>query len=347
MKRVLLGLSGGVDSSAAVIMLQEQGYEVVGVTFRFTEDFDASSAIEVAKELNIEHHILDYRKEFSEEVINKFIKDYSNGLTPNPCIQCNKVCKFKYLFENMDKYNCDYIATGHYAKIENNKLYKSIDKTKDQSYFLYNLPKDKLNKIIFPLDGLTKQEVREIANKKELINANKKDSFDVCFITDSFRKYMKENSNNKEGDIINIDTNEIVGKHIGLMNYTIGQRRGLDIGGTENRTFVVGKDLEKNILYICIGEDNDYLVSDSCIINEINYLKEEKITKCTAKFRYRQDDIEVELEYLNDNEILVKYPQGVKRVTKGQACVLYNDEECLGGGIIKEVLKNNEKLWYL
>ena len=152
---------------------------------------------------------------------------------------------------------------------------------------------------------------------------------------------------NKPGDIVNIDTNEIVGKHIGLMYYTIGQRRGLDIGGTKDRMFVVGKNLDKNILYICIGEDNDYLISDSCIIEEVNYLSNKKINKCTAKFRYRQKDVSVELEYLENNKILVKYPQGVKRVTPGQACVLYNNEECLGGGIIKEVRKNNKKLWYL
>ena len=144
-----------------------------------------------------------------------------------------------------------------------------------------------------------------------------------------------------------IDTNEKVGEHIGLMYYTIGQRRGLDIGGTKERMFVVGKDLNKNILYICIGEDNEYLVSDSCIIDEVNYLGDEKVTNCTAKFRYRQKDVPVEIEFLDNNEILVKYPQGVKRVTPGQACVLYNGEECLGGGIIKEVRKNGEKLWYL
>ena len=131
------------------------------------------------------------------------------------------------------------------------------------------------------------------------------------------------------------------------MYYTIGQRRGLDIGGTDKRMFVVGKNLKDNILYICLGDDNDYLISDSCIIDEVNYLGDEKITKCTAKFRYRQPDNDVELEYLDNGEILVKYPQGVKSVTPGQACVLYNGDECLGGGIIKEVRKNNEKLWYL
>ncbi|MBQ6323398.1 MAG: tRNA 2-thiouridine(34) synthase MnmA [Bacilli bacterium] len=346
MKRVLIGLSGGVDSSTSIILLKKMGYEVVGVTFRFTEHFDETSAVEAAKKLEIEHHVLDYRKEFKEEVIDKFVSDYNNGLTPNPCVHCNRVCKFKYLFENMEKYNCDYIATGHYARIENGKLYRSSDRNKDQSYFLYGLPKDKLNKIIFPLEGLTKDKVREIAKENGLTNYNKKDSFDVCFITDSFRNFMKENSNNEPGDVINIENRKVIGQHIGLSNYTIGQRRGLNIGGFEDKMFVVGKDIKKNVLYISLGESNAYLMSTECLLDNINILGDEKMTECTAKFRYRGEEYPVKLEWI-DNEILVKYPEGIKGVTPGQACVFYDDEECLGGGIIKEVRKDNEKLWYL
>lgn len=347
MKRVLIGMSGGVDSSTAVILLQKQGFEVVGVTFKFVENFDATDAIEVAKKLNIEHHVLDYRKEFKKEVIDKFMQDYNNGLTPNPCVTCNKVCKFKYLFANMEKYNCDYIATGHYAIIKDNKLYKSKNKEKDQSYFLCELPKEKLSKIIFPLEGLEKSKVREIASENNLLISNKKDSFDVCFINDSFREYMRENSHENKGKVINVENKEVIGEHLGLSNYTIGQRKGLGIGGTEKKMYVVGKDLNKNILYIALGENTDYLISTSCIINNVNILTDDMPTKCTAKFRYRQQEIEVELEFLDNNEILVKYPQGVKSVTPGQACVFYNNEECLGGGIIKEVRKDNIKLWYL
>ncbi len=347
MKRVLLGMSGGVDSSAAVIKLKEMGYEVVGLTFRFIDDFDAGDAVKVAEKLGIEHHVLDYRKEFKKEVIDNFLNDYSNGLTPNPCVHCNKVCKFKYLFENMERFNCDFIATGHYAKLEDGKLYRSSDLLKDQSYFLFDLPKDKINQIIFPLEGMTKPEVRELASQCKLENANKKDSFDVCFIKTNFNDYIREHIKQMPGDVINIETKEVIGKHKGLVNYTIGQRRGLDIGGTEERMFVVGKDFKKNILYICIGEDNDYLISDSCIIDEVNLLTDDKISKCSAKFRYRMDDIPVEIEYLDENKILVKYSDGVKRVTPGQACVLYDGDLCLGGGIIREVLKNGEKLWYI
>ena len=347
MPRVLLGMSGGVDSSAAIILLQNKGYEVVGITFKFTQDFDPSDAVEVSKKLGIEHHIADYRDEFKKDVIDKFLDDYARGLTPNPCVNCNKVCKFKYLFENMKKLNCDFIATGHYAKIDNGVLYRSENKEKDQSYFLYDLDKEKLDKIIFPLEGLEKENVREIAKEAGLLNSNKKDSFDVCFIKGTFNDYISENTKQDSGDVIDIDTGDIIGKHKGLMYYTIGQRRGLDIGGSTSRMFVVGKDIEKNILYVCIGEDNDYLLSDSCIIENTNLLTNDKITNCTAKFRYRMEDVEVELKYLDDNKILVKYPQGVKRITPGQACVLYNKEICLGGGIIKDIYKNEEKLWYL
>ena len=158
---------------------------------------------------------------------------------------------------------------------------------------------------------------------------------------------MKNYLPNQPGDIVNIDTKEVIGKHIGLMNYTIGQRRGLDIGGYKDRMFVVGKDLNKNILYVCIGEDNDYLITDSCIVDTVNWLGDEKIEKCSAKFRYRQQDNDVQLNWLDDGNILVTYSQGVKSVTPGQACVFYLGEECLGGGIIKEVRKDGKKLWYL
>ena len=346
MKRVIIGMSGGVDSSVAIIILKNLGYEVVGITFLFTEDFDPTDAIETAKKLSIEHHVVDYRKEFKKDVIDKFINDYSNGITPNPCVNCNRVCKFKYLFENMKKYNCDYIATGHYAKITNGKLYKSIDNNKDQSYFLYNLPKEMINKIIFPLEGYTKDNIKEIAKKNNLISADKKESYDVCFINNKFKDYISKKIKNTPGNVINIETNQIIGKHQGLPHYTIGQRKGLNIGGTKDKMYVVGKDIKKNILYICLGEDNDYLYSTECLIDKLNFINEEKVKNCTAKFRYRQTEEPVELEWL-ENEIVVKYKRKIKSITPGQACVFYNKDECLGGGIIKEVRKKKKKIWYL
>ncbi len=347
MKKVIVGISGGVDSSVAAYLLENNGFEVIGITFRFTEEFDPTDAILTCKKLNIEHHILDYRSIFKELVIDKFINDYKNGLTPNPCVLCNRLIKLNFLYDAMIKYNADYFATGHYARVIDGKLFKSNDLNKDQTYFLSNITKEQLNKVIFPLDNIGKEKVREIANNEGLINANKKDSTDVCFINSNFKEYIKSKLNNNKGPVINIETNEIIGEHNGLFTYTIGQRRGINIGGTTNRMYVVGKDIEKNILYIATGDDNNYLTSTSCILENINLFNNEKITKCKAKFRYRQEEVDVKLNWINGTSVEVIYEQGIKSVTPGQACVFYKDNECLGGGIIKKVKKNNEDLWYL
>lgn len=346
-KKVLVGMSGGVDSSVAALLLLEQGYEVVGLTFKFTEEFDCSDAVNVSKTLGIEHHILDYRDVFKKEVIDKFISDYDSGITPNPCILCNREIKFNFLYKNMKEYNCDFIATGHYARIINGKLYKSSDLNKDQTYFLAQLTDEELSCLILPLEGITKDVVRDKARVCGLEVADKKDSTDVCFITNKFKEYISDKVSNKPGDVIDVETGNVIGKHNGLKSYTIGQRKGLNIGGTSDRMYVVGKDINKNVLYIALGDKSDYLVSTSCVLKNINLINKDKIRKAKAKFRYRQEEIDVEIDYISDKEIIVNYPDGVKSVTPGQACVFYNGDECLGGGIIKEVCKNNEKLWYL
>ena len=347
MAKVIVGMSGGVDSSVAAILLKEQGYEVIGITFIFTEDFDATDAINVCKKLNIEHHIIDYKDIFKEKIINKFIDDYKSGITPNPCVLCNKEVKLNFLYQNMLLYNCDYIATGHYAKIIDGRLYKSVDKNKDQTYFLAQLNNEQLNKLLLPLEGIDKDKVREIARKYGLGVANKKDSTDVCFINSNFREFISSKVKSNKGDVINISSNKVIGQHNGLANYTIGQRKGLNIGGNKSRIYVVGKNPHDNILYVANSDDNNYLISTSCIITNVNLINKENIKTATAKFRYRQDENPVEIEYLSNNDLLIKYKDGVKSVTPGQTCVLYKDDECLGSGIIKEVQKNNEKLWYL
>lgn len=346
MKKVILGLSGGVDSSVAAILLKEKGYEVIGITFKFIDDFDATDAINVAKKIGIEHHVIDYRDVFKEKVIDKLIEDYKNGITPNPCVTCNKNVKLKFLYDQMEKYNASYIATGHYAKIEDGNLYKSADNNKDQTYFLCQMTKEELSKLILPLEGIEKSYVREIARKYNLDNADKKDSLDVCFINKKFGDFISDHIKDKECDIVDINTNKVIGKQKSLSKFTIGQRRGLDIGGLDGRCYVVGKNIKDNILYVAIGDNTDALISDSCLVCDVNLFNDSKIEKCKAKFRSRQEEIDVEVEYLDDNKMIVKY-QGVKSVTPGQACVLYKDNLCLGGGIIKEVRKNGEKLWYL
>lgn len=368
MKKVVIGMSGGVDSSVAAILLKDQGYDVIGLFMRNWDSYsdgemkgapvgktgicpqeeDYLDAKAVCDKLNIPLYRKDFVKEYWDYVFTYFLDELKKGRTPNPDIMCNKYIKFDMFAKEARKLGADYIATGHYAKIEDGKLYKSFDKNKDQTYFLSQVSKKQLENVLFPLGDIEKKDVRKIAEKYDLITAKKKDSTGICFIGErNFTNFLSNYLPNQKGDIINIDTKEKVGEHIGLMYYTIGQRRGLDIGGTEERMFVVGKDLNKNILYIATGEDNDYLVSDSCLVDTLNYLGEEKLKKCNAKFRYRQEDIPVELEWLDNGELIVKYSQGVKRVTPGQACVLYDNDRCLGGGIIKEVRKNGQKLWYL
>lgn len=346
MKKVVVGISGGVDSSVACILLQKAGYEVIGVTFKMLDEFDSTDAEKVANMLGIEHHIIDISDDFKNTIINSFIDDYKCGLTPNPCVLCNYSIKFKYLIEAMNKYNADYIATGHYAKMIDGSLYKSVDLNKDQTYFLSRVNKDVLNKTLFPLEGITKDEVRKIALEYNLVNANKKDSYDVCFITDKFREFLKSRVDSKQGDVINIETNEVIGKHNGLMYYTLGQRRGLDIGGNTDRLFVVGKNIEKNILYVALGDSNKYLLTNSCIVSDFNYLTDKRFDSCMAKFRYRSDSYPVSIKYLDDGDLLVSY-DNIKSVTPGQTCVLYDGDICLGGGIIKTVNQDNEKVWYI
>lgn len=338
MKRVLIGISGGVDSSVAAALLKDEGYEVIGLTFVFTDEFDSTDAIKVCEKLNIEHHIVDYKEIFKETIIDKFLNDYKSGITPNPCVTCNKEVKFNFLYQKMKEYNCDYIATGHYAKIKDGRLYVSEDLKKDQTYFLSQLTKEQLSKLLLPLEGITKEKVRSLAHSYNLINADRKDSTDVCFITSNFKDYMSKNIKDNPGDVINVDTNEVIGKHNGLSNYTIGQRKGLNIGGTNGRMYVVSKDIMNNRLYIAIGDENNHLVSTSCVVENFNLIGD-KIINAKARFRYHQPLTYVTIEYLENNKIIVNYPSGVKAVTPGQACVIYLNDECIGGGIIKEVKK--------
>lgn len=367
MKKVVIGMSGGVDSSVAAIMLKEQGYDVIGLFMRnwdtslngdylgnpdlnnniCPQEQDYNDALKVCEKINIPLYRVDFVKEYWDYVFSYFLEELKNGRTPNPDIMCNKYIKFDMFVKKAKELGCDYIATGHYAKIDNGQLMRAKDTNKDQTYFLSQVSKKQLENVIFPLGDITKPEVRQIALDNNLITAKKKDSTGICFIGErNFTQFLENYLPNTPGDIIDIDTQEVIGRHIGLMYYTIGQRKGLNIGGYKDRMFVVGKDLNKNILYISHG-NTDYLISDSCVIDNINFNSEKRPIQCTAKFRYRQPDNEVQLEYINTDEILVKYPQGIKSVTPGQACVFYDNDECLGGGIIKEVRKSGKKLWYL
>ncbi|MDD6223791.1 MAG: tRNA 2-thiouridine(34) synthase MnmA [bacterium] len=367
MKKVVIGMSGGVDSSVAAILLKQQGYEVIGLFMRnwdtsingdvlgnpnlndpiCPQEQDYNDALTVCNKLGIPLHRIDFVKEYWDYVFTYFLDELKQGRTPNPDIMCNKYIKFDYFIQAAKKLGADYIATGHYARIKDGKLLRAIDQNKDQSYFLSQLSSQQLENVLFPIGNLEKKVVRKIAESYNLITANKKDSTGICFIGErNFKNFLKNYLPSQAGKIINIETNEELGTHTGLMYYTLGQRKGLDIGGTKERLFVVGKNLEKNILYVAIGEDNEYLKSNSCIIHNVNFNTEERPKECTAKFRYRGEDYKVTLEYLKDNEIKVSY-HNAKAVTPGQACVLYQGEQCLGGGIIKTVCKDNQKIWYI
>ncbi|MEG2028764.1 MAG: tRNA 2-thiouridine(34) synthase MnmA [Bacilli bacterium] len=367
MDKVVIGMSGGVDSSVAAILLKNQGYDVIGLFMRnwdssinndilgnpdinnhiCPQEQDYNDALEVCKKISIPLHRIDFVKEYWDYVFTYFLDELKKGRTPNPDIMCNKYIKFDMFVKEALKLGAKYIATGHYARIIDNKLFKALDNNKDQSYFLSQLSKKQLENVLFPIGELEKPKVRKIALENNLITAKKKDSTGICFIGErNFTNFLKNYLPNQPGNIINIDNNDIIGKHIGLMYYTIGQRKGLNIGGSKNRLFVVGKDLIKNILYVAYGENNQYLFSDEAVIDTINWTVDLKPTQCSAKFRYRQQDVDVNVKYF-DKEIIVTYPQMCKAVTPGQACVLYLKDLCLGGGIIKEVKKNGEKLWYL
>ena len=368
MKKVVIGMSGGVDSSVAAILLKQQGYEVIGLFMRnwdasLNNDFngnptlnenicpqeqDYNDALKVCEKIGIPLHRVDFVKEYWDYVFTYFLDELKKGRTPNPDIMCNKYIKFDMFAKEAQKLGADYIATGHYARIENGKLLRGKDNNKDQTYFLSQLSHEQLKNVLFPIGNLQKSEVRKIAANYDLITANKKDSTGICFIGErNFKQFLTNYLPNIPGKIIDIESNKQVGEHIGLMYYTIGQRKGLNLGGNDNRYFSVGKNLDKNILYVCSGDENEYLYSTSCIVEMVNWLGDKNINKCTAKFRYRQMDNPVTIEFLDDGNMLVKYEQKVKSVTPGQACVFYQNEECLGGGIIKEVRKNGEKLWYL
>lgn len=365
-KTVVVGMSGGVDSSVAAYLLKKEGYNVIGLFMRNWDSFtngeidgvtksdicpqeqDYNDALKVCNELGIELHRVDFIKEYWDDVFTYFLEELKKGRTPNPDLMCNKYIKFDLFIKEAKKLGADYIATGHYARLENGKLLRGIDENKDQTYFLAQVPKSQFKDILFPVGNLTKPEVRELAEKINLTTAKKKDSTGICFIGErNYQTFIKNYLKPNPGDILNVKTLEKVGTHTGLMNYTIGQRRNVGLSGYKDKHYVVGKDVSKNILYVAFGDDSEYLYSDECIITNVNMISDKKPDKCTAKFRYRSKDIEVNLEYIDDNTIRVKYPTLTTSVTPGQACVLYDKEECLGSGIIDTVYKNGEKLWYL
>lgn len=354
MKTVVVGISGGVDSSVAAYLLKQQGYNVIGLFMvNWDEDDEFCTALDdyedvkrVCKTLEIPYYSVNYAKEYYERVFQYFLDEYQKGRTPNPDVLCNREIKFGPFLEFAKKLGADYIATGHYAKkIEKDGQYylaKAKDLSKDQSYFLNNLSQYQLKDVLFPLADLEKTQVRKIATQANLVNAAKKDSTGICFIGErNFKNFLKKYLPAKSGEIRTVDE-KVVGKHEGLMYYTLGQRRGLGIGGrndgTGERWFVLSKDLKNNVLYVAQGND-DSLFSNGLTANNFNWipaLPKENVFECFAKFRYRQPDQKVKVTVLNKKEIRVDFLTRQKSITPGQFCVLYDQNGfCLGGGQIE------------
>lgn len=355
--RVVVGMSGGVDSSVTALLLKEQGYDVIGVFMKNWDDTDENgfcTATEdykdveaVANQIGIPYYSINFEKEYWDKVFTYFLDEYKKDRTPNPDVMCNKEIKFKAFLDYANDLGADYIAMGHYAQVtvdENGvaHLLRGADDNKDQTYFLNQLSQEQLKKAMFPIGHLNKKEVRAIALKYNLATATKKDSTGICFIGErNFKEFLSNYLPAKSGEIRKLDGTKI-GVHSGLMYYTIGQRQGLGIGGVKGHSvnepwFVVGKDMKENILYAEQGYHHPNLYSTSLFASDIHFTTDEqKLTEfeCTAKFRYRQSDVKVLVKLLSDNQVEVIFAEPVRAITPGQAVVFYNGAECLGGGII-------------
>ena len=368
--KVLVGLSGGVDSAVAAYLLKKQGYDVTCCFMRnwdsvlnndtlgnntlnndiCPQESDYNDAKNVADKLGLELLRSDYIEEYWNNVFKTFIDEYQKGRTPNPDILCNKYIKFDYFLNYAKEKGFDKIATGHYFKSvfdgKDYKYYKASDLNKDQSYFLAQVNKEALDYCLFPLADIDKQEVRKIAHDLDLIIADKKDSTGICFIGErNFREFLKNYIPMKKGKIVDIDTLDVIGDHDGVYYYTIGQRKGFKVGGNRGPYYCVGKDVKNNILYLTSVNNDSYLDSDSALIKDINWIENidnDKDIQC--KFRYRQNDNDVHLHKNDDGSVLLTYPQKIKAVTPGQQAVFYKDGMLLGGGTIENTYINGNDI---
>ena len=370
--KVIIGLSGGVDSSVGIIKLQEAGYDVEAMFMRnwdsavnndilgnpdlmdevCPQEKDYMDAKRVAEQLGVKLYRIDFIEEYWNEVFTYFIEEYKRNRTPNPDILCNKEIKFKAFLKKAEEMGADYIAMGHYARVihdgDKHYLLRGVDSNKDQTYFLSQLTSAQLSKALFPVGELTKPEVRKIATEHNLVVATKKDSTGICFIGErNFKEFLKNYLPAQPGNMVTSD-GTVVGTHEGIMYYTIGQRHGLGIGGPGEAWFVIGKNPQKNELMVGQGDEQELLFANRAIIKDINIINGPLVNTDTlsAKFRYRAPDVKVKIKYLDDNTIEVITSEPVKAITPGQACVFYDGEYCLGGGTIDEVYMDDVKRRY-
>jgi len=370
--KILVGLSGGVDSAVAAYVLQKQGHDVECAFMRnwdsltnndilgnptledevCSQEKDYDDAKAVADKLGLKLHRVDFVKEYWDDVFVTFLEEYKKGRTPNPDILCNQHIKFAAFYDFARRLGFDWLATGHYARVlhheDRSELLRGVDDTKDQTYFLCQMPPEALRHTLFPIGDMKKSEVREIALKLGLDVATKKDSTGICFIGErNFRAFLMNYLPAKSGKMIDIDTKQILGEHVGVLYYTIGQRKGLGIGGNLGPWFVVGKDVVDNELYVARKEDNPWLFSTSCTVQSMNWFNQVDLTTplhVGAKFRYRQQDQPVTIHRNEDGSLLVVYDHPVSSVTPGQEAVFYQGDVCLGGGVIEDVFVDGKPL---
>ena len=355
-ERIVVGMSGGVDSSVAALLLKQQGYDVIGVFMKNWEEEDDDGVCtaeedwndvrEVCQTIGIPYYAVNFAKEYWDRVFSYFLDEYRAGRTPNPDVLCNREIKFKAFLDFAMQLGASKMATGHFVQTnENGELLRGADTNKDQSYFLYMLHDEQLKKALFPVGHMTKAEVRQIAEEHGLINSKKKDSTGVCFIGERrFKTFLQEFLPAQPGDMVAPD-GKVVGCHDGLMYYTLGQRRGLGIGGCgDGRSwFVIGKDLQQNRLLVAQGEDHPMLYSTLSIAGGVTWVGDAPIQVgetllCTCKYRYRQADGPVEATLREDGKLLLRSLEPQRAVTPGQSAVLYLGEKCIGGGVVEEIL---------